>query len=247
MKELLQKFFLLRMYYFKLEVFITCLYFCGMETIKHGLDILLHLNDYLKLWIGEYGIWIYGILFLIIFVETGLVVMPLLPGDSLLFAAGALAASDGSLNILYLIPLLILAALLGDNTNYFVGRYFGKLIKSKEKILFLKRSHIEKTEAYYSKYGGKTVIIARFVPIVRTVAPFVAGAGSMTYRKYIINCILGAILWVGGVTVLGYLCGNIPFIQKNFELVIFGIIGISVLPIIFEFAKAKMGKKEAAK
>lgn len=217
-----------------------------METIKHGLDILLHLNDYLKLWIGEYGIWIYGILFLIIFVETGLVVMPLLPGDSLLFAAGALAASDGSLNILYLIPLLILAALLGDNTNYFVGRYFGKLIKSKEKILFLKRSHIEKTEAYYSKYGGKTVIIARFVPIVRTVAPFVAGAGSMTYRKYIINCILGAILWVGGVTVLGYLCGNIPFIQKNFELVIFGIIGISVLPIIFEFAKAKMGKKEAS-
>ncbi|MFM6983513.1 MAG: VTT domain-containing protein, partial [Chitinophagaceae bacterium] len=193
-----------------------------METIKHGLDILLHLNDYLKLWIGEYGIWIYGILFLIIFVETGLVVMPLLPGDSLLFAAGALAASDGSLNIAYLIPLLILAALLGDNTNYFVGRFFGKLIKSKEKILFLKRQHIEKTEAYYSKYGGKTVIIARFVPIVRTVAPFVAGAGSMTYRKYIINCILGAILWVGGVTVLGYLCGNIPFIQKNFELVIFG-------------------------
>lgn len=217
-----------------------------METIKHGLDILLHLNDYLKLWIGEYGIWIYGILFLIIFVETGLVVMPLLPGDSLLFAAGALAASDGSLNIAYLIPLLILAALLGDNTNYFVGRFFGKLIKSKEKILFLKRQHIEKTEAYYSKYGGKTVIIARFVPIVRTVAPFVAGAGSMTYRKYIINCILGAILWVGGVTVLGYLCGNIPFIQKNFELVIFGIIGISVLPIIFEFVKAKMGKKEAS-
>ncbi len=217
-----------------------------MEAIKHGLDILLHLNDYLKLWIGEYGIWIYGILFLIIFVETGLVVMPLLPGDSLLFAAGALAASDGSLNIAYLIPLLILAALLGDNTNYFVGRFFGKLIKSKEKILFLKRQHIEKTEAYYSKYGGKTVIIARFVPIVRTVAPFVAGAGSMTYRKYIINCILGAILWVGGVTVLGYLCGNIPFIQKNFELVIFGIIGISVLPIIFEFVKAKMGKKEAS-
>ena len=216
-----------------------------METIKQGLDILLHLNDYLKLWIGEYGIWIYGILFLIIFVETGLVVMPLLPGDSLLFAAGALAASDGSLNITILIPLLIVAALLGDNTNYFVGRFFGNLIKSKEKILFLKRQHIEKTEAYYSKYGGKTVIIARFVPIVRTVAPFVAGAGSMTYRKYIINCILGAILWVGGVTILGYLCGNIPFIQKNFELVIFGIIGISVLPIIVEVLRAKMGKKNA--
>ncbi len=216
-----------------------------MEMIKHGLDILLHLNDYLKLWIGEYGLWIYGILFLIIFVETGLVVMPLLPGDSLLFAAGALAASEGSLNISILIPLLIVAALLGDNTNYFIGRFFGTLIKSKEKILFLKRQHIEKTESYYNKYGGKTVIIARFIPIVRTVAPFVAGAGSMNYRKYIVNCVLGAVLWVGGVTVLGYLCGNIPFIQKNFEIVIFGIIGISLLPIVVEFIRAKMGKKDA--
>lgn len=221
-------------------------YFCRMEMIKQGLDILLHLNDHLNIWIGEYGTWIYGILFLIIFVETGLVIMPLLPGDSLLFAAGAIAAAPGStLNIAIIIPLLILAALLGDNTNYFVGHFFGKLIKSKEKILFLKRKHIEKTEAYYEKYGGKTVIIARFVPIVRTVAPFVAGAGSMQYRKYIINCIIGAILWVGGVTVLGYLCGNIPFIQNNFELVIFGIIGISVLPIIVELIRAKMGKKDA--
>ncbi|MES2619262.1 MAG: VTT domain-containing protein, partial [Bacteroidota bacterium] len=175
-----------------------------MEVIKQGLDILMHLNHHLSAWTVEYGVWIYGILFLIIFVETGLVVMPLLPGDSLLFAAGALAASPGSnLNIAIIIPLLILAALMGDNTNYFIGRYFGKLIKSKEKILFLKRKHIEKTEAYYEKYGGKTVIIARFVPIVRTVAPFVAGAGSMQYRKYIINCILGAILWVGGVSLLG--------------------------------------------
>ena len=213
-----------------------------MELIKSGLDILLHLNQYLSLWVSEYGIWIYGILFLIIFVETGLVIMPLLPGDSLLFAAGALAASQGGINIAILIPLLIVAALLGDNTNYFVGKYFGNLIKSKEKILFLKRSHIEKTEAYYAKYGGKTVIIARFVPIVRTVAPFVAGAGSMTYKKYIVNCILGAILWVGGVTILGYLAGNIPFVKTNFEIVIFGIIGISVLPIIIEIIRAKMKK-----
>ena len=214
-----------------------------MELIKSGLDILLHLNQYLSLWVLEYGIWIYGILFLIIFVETGLVIMPLLPGDSLLFAAGALAASQGGINIAILIPLLIVAALLGDNTNYFVGKYFGNLIKSKEKILFLKRSHIEKTEAYYAKYGGKTVIIARFVPIVRTVAPFVAGAGSMTYKKYIVNCILGAILWVGGVTILGYLAGNIPFVKTNFEIVIFGIIGISVLPIIIEVIRAKMKQK----
>lgn len=219
-------------------------YFCRMEIIKQGLDILLHLNVYLKDWIGEYGIWIYGILFLIVFVETGLVVMPLLPGDSLLFAAGALAASEGSLNIAILIPLLMLAALLGDNTNYFIGKFFGKLIKSKEKILFLKRAHIEKTEAYYAKYGGKTVIIARFIPIVRTVAPFVAGAGSMEYRKYIVNCVLGAILWVGGVTTLGYLLGKNQFIQDNFEMVIFGIIGISLLPIVVEFIRAKTGKKD---
>lgn len=216
-----------------------------MDLIKQFLDIIFHLNDHLQVWIGEYGVWIYGILFLIIFVETGLVIMPLLPGDSLLFAAGAIAAAPGGeLSIGIMIPLLIAAALLGDNTNYFIGHFFGNLIKSKEKILFLKKQHIEKTEAYYNKYGGKTVIIARFIPIVRTVAPFVAGAGSMAYRKYIVNCILGAVLWVGGVTILGYLCGNIPFIQKNFELVIFGIIGISILPIIIEFIRARTGKKD---
>lgn len=216
-----------------------------MDIIKQFLDIILHLNDHLQVWIGEYGVWIYGILFLIIFVETGLVIMPLLPGDSLLFAAGAIAAAPGGqLSIGIMIPLLIAAALLGDNTNYFIGHFFGNLIKSKEKILFLKKQHIEKTEAYYNKYGGKTVIIARFIPIVRTVAPFVAGAGSMPYRKYIVNCVLGAVLWVGGVTILGYLCGNIPFIQKNFEMVIFGIIGISLLPIVIEFIRAKTGKKD---
>lgn len=216
-----------------------------MEVIKQGLDILLHLNEHLKDWTNEYGTWIYGILFLIIFVETGLVVMPLLPGDSLLFAAGALAAAPGgNLNIAILIPLLIAAALLGDNTNYFVGRFLGGIIKSKQKVLFLKRKHIEKTEAYYDKYGGKTVIIARFVPIVRTVAPFVAGAGSMKYRKYIINCIMGAVLWVGGVSLLGYACGNIPFIQKNFEMVIFGIIGISLLPILVEVLRARAKAKK---
>ena len=210
-----------------------------MEIIEQGLHILMHLNDHLKTWIAEYGVWIYGIMFLIVFVETGLVVMPLLPGDSLLFAAGALAASEGSLNIFILIPLLIVAALLGDNLNYFVGHKLGELIKSKKKILFLKREHIEKTEKYYEKYGGKTVIIARFIPIVRTVAPFVAGAGSMKYKNYIINCVLGAILWVAGVTTLGYLCGNIEFVQKHFEIVIFGIIGVSVLPVLVGVITAK--------
>ena len=210
-----------------------------MELIKDGLDVLLHLNTYLKDWISLYGVWIYALLFLIIFTETGLVVMPLLPGDSLLFAAGALAASEDSLNIAYLIPLLILAALLGDNTNYLIGKTFGTWIKNKEKILFLKKSHIEKTEKYYEQYGGKTVIIARFIPIVRTVAPFVAGAGSMSYSKYIRNCIIGAILWVGGVSTLGYLLGTQPFIQKHFEIVIFGIIGISLLPIIIEVIRKR--------
>lgn len=189
-----------------------------------------------------YGMWIYAILFLIVFTETGLVIMPLLPGDSLLFAAGALAARGDGLSMSILIPLLIVAALLGDNTNYFVGRKLGHLIKSKKKILFLKKEHIEKTESYYDKYGGKTVIIARFVPIVRTVAPFVAGAGSMPYGKYIINCIGGAILWVAGVSTLGYLCGNIPIVRNNFEIVILSIIAISVLPIIFGLIKARREK-----
>ncbi len=217
-----------------------------MELLQQGLHILTHLNVYLDQWVLDYGVWIYGILFLIIFVETGLIVMPLLPGDSLLFAAGALAARDGNLNIFILIPLLILAALCGDNINYFVGSKFGDFIKSKKKILFLKREHIEKTEAYYARYGGKTVIIARFIPIVRTVAPFVAGAGSMLYRKYIVNCVLGAILWVAGVSLLGYLCGNIPIIKDNFEIVIFGIIGISLLPILIGVINAKRTKKQAA-
>lgn len=215
-----------------------------MELLQQGLHILTHLNVYLDQWVLDYGLWIYGILFLIIFVETGLIVMPLLPGDSLLFAAGALAARDGNLNIFVLIPLLIAAALCGDNLNYFVGSKFGDFIKSKKKILFLKREHIEKTEAYYARYGGKTVIIARFIPIVRTVAPFVAGAGSMLYRKYIVNCVLGAVLWVAGVSLLGYVCGNIPFIKNNFEIVIFGIIGISLLPILIGIINAKRAQKQ---
>lgn len=217
-----------------------------MELLQQGFHILTHLIEYLDKWVIDYGVWIYGILFLIVFVETGLIVMPLLPGDSLLFAAGALAAREGNLNIFILIPLLILAALCGDNVNYFVGRKFGDFIKSKKKILFLKREHIEKTEKYYDKYGGKTVIIARFIPIVRTVAPFVAGAGSMKYRKYIVNCIAGAVLWVAGVSILGYSCGTLPFVKDHFEIVIFGIIGISLLPILIGVINAKRTKKEIA-
>ena len=211
-----------------------------MESIHYLLDFVLHLNKHLQSIVEQYHTLTYAILFLIIFTETGLIVMPLLPGDSLLFAAGAFAAAPNSeLNVWVIIPLLIVAALLGDNVNYFVGKFFGDFIKSKEKILFFKREYIEQTHEFYEKYGGKTVIMARFVPIVRTVAPFVAGAGSMTYSKYIINCIAGALLWVCGITILGYLFGNIPVIQNNFEIVVFGIVGLSLMPIIIGYFKSK--------
>lgn len=169
--------------------------------------------------------------------------MPLLPGDSLLFAAGMLAASTGELDPAVMIPLLILAALLGDNTNYFIGKYLGDIIRKKNRILFFKKEYIEQTEAFYAKHGGKTVIMARFVPIVRTFAPFVAGAGSMSYPKYITFCITGAILWVGGITMLGYWFGNVEIVKKNFEFVVLGIIGVSVLPIFYQFIKARFTSK----
>ncbi|QJW89725.1 DedA family protein [Spirosoma taeanense] len=212
-----------------------------MELIKSLLDFLLHLDRYLDIWANEYGVLLYAILFLIVFTETGLIVMPLLPGDSLLFAAGALAARDtNELSVWVIIPLLIGAALLGDNVNYFVGKYLGKQIKSRERILFFKREYIAETEKFYAKHGGRTVIIARFMPIVRTIAPFVAGAGSMNYGTYIRYCILGAILWVTSISLLGYFFGNIPFVQKNFELVVFGIVGLSVLPIIFGAVRKRL-------
>lgn len=212
-----------------------------MELIKSLLDFLLHLDRYLDLWANEYGVLLYAILFLIVFTETGLIVMPLLPGDSLLFAAGALAARDtNELSVGVIIPLLIVAALLGDNVNYFIGRKLGAQIKTRERILFFKREYITETEKFYAKHGGRTVIMARFIPIVRTIAPFVAGAGSMDYGTYIKNCIMGAVLWVVSITLLGYFAGNIPVVQKNFELVVFAIIGFSILPIIVGFVKQKL-------
>lgn len=213
-----------------------------MEILTQALDIFLHLDKHLADILTEYGTLTYIILFLIIFVETGLVIMPLLPGDSLLFAAGALAAATGKLDPIILIPLLILAALLGDNTNYFIGKFLGDKIRKRKRILFFKKEYIDQTEAFYEKHGGKTVIMARFVPIVRTFAPFVAGAGSMTYSKYIIYCIIGAVLWVGGITMLGYVFGNIKEVKENFEFVVIGIIGISVLPIFYQIIKKRFSK-----
>ncbi|GLU54236.1 DedA family protein [Dyadobacter frigoris] len=218
-----------------------------MELLKQFIDFFLHLDKHLFDIVQQYGTLTYVILFLIVFTETGLVIMPLLPGDSLLFAAGAIAANEGTgLNVLLIIVVLIIAALLGDNVNYFMGKKFGGVIKKRERILFLKREYLEKTEAFYEKHGGSTVIMARFIPIVRTVAPFVAGAGSMNYSKYIGYCVLGAVLWVPSLTLLGYFFGNMDIVKKNFELVIFGIIGFSVLPMIFQFFKSKMAKPKTA-
>ncbi len=205
-----------------------------MDLVTHFLDFFIHLNTHLAAILADYGTLTYAILFLIVFCETGLVVMPLLPGDSLLFAAGALAASTGQLNVYLLISLLITAALMGDNLNYVVGKFFGTKIKAREKIGFFKREYIDQTEAYYHKYGGRTVIIARFMPIIRTIAPFVAGAGNMHYPRYLLFCISGAILWVGGLVALGYQFGNFEIVQRNFELVILSIVVISLLPLAYQ-------------
>lgn len=218
-----------------------------MEILRQFIDFFLHLDKHLFDIVQQYGTLTYVILFLIVFTETGLVLMPLLPGDSLLFAAGAIAANEGTgLNVVLIIIVLIIAALLGDNVNYFIGKRFGGEIKKRERILFLKREYLEKTEAFYEKHGGSTVIMARFIPIVRTVAPFVAGAGSMNYSKYIGYCVLGAVLWVPSLTLLGFFFGNMDIVKKNFELVIFGIIGFSVLPMIYQFLKSKMAKPKTA-
>ncbi|MBA4850840.1 VTT domain-containing protein [Emticicia sp. BO119] len=214
-----------------------------MEIIHFLIDLLKDPLLTLQGFLDKYDTLTYGILFLIIFVETGLIVMPLLPGDSLLFAAGLLASSTGKLDVTLMIPLLIIAALLGDNVNYFVGKNFSNYIKSREKILFLKREYITQTEEFYEKHGGRTVILARFMPIVRTIAPFVAGAGSMKYPKYILFCILGAILWVTTITLLGYSLGDNPWVKTNFEYVVLGIVFISIAPMIWGIIKARFFNK----
>ena len=215
-----------------------------MDSIKN-LVHLLTTPDGMQYLANTYGWLIYVLLFLIIFTETGLVIMPLLPGDSLLFAVGAVCAITGNtgISIYIVIPLLVIAALCGDNVNYFIGKFFGIKIKEKERILFLKREYILKTESFYARHGGKAIILARFAPIIRTIAPFVAGAGSMQYRKYIVFCIIGAVLWVSIVTVCGYKFGQNEWVQKHIEMVILGIIGVSLLPVIFQFISMRFGKK----
>lgn len=207
-----------------------------MELISAFIDIVLHLDTHLLVLVQQYGVWIYAILFAIIFAETGLVVAPFLPGDSLLFVIGALCGM-GSLQLQVALPLLILAAFMGDNTNYWVGRLLGLRLLNHPNQRWIKHEHLEKTHAFYAKHGGKTVIFARFLPIIRTFAPFVAGIGTMNYRLYLMFSILGGVAWIGSLMLAGYFFGNIPVIKNNLTLMIVGIIFISFIPAIREYIK----------
>jgi membrane-associated protein len=217
-----------------------------MELISQALDWMLHLDDKLLELVKAYGTWTYAILFLIVFCETGLVVTPFLPGDSLLFAAGAIAG-QGSLNVWIVMGLLLAAAILGDTVNYHIGHYLGpKVFREGRASRWLKKEHLDRTHAFFEKYGGKTIIIARFVPIVRTFAPFVAGVGAMTYGKFILYNVVGAILWVVSLTLAGYWFGQLDWVKKNFELVVLAIIVISLLPMVYEWWRIKRESKLAA-
>jgi len=218
-----------------------------MRDMSEVIDFFLHAENHLVWFIQNYGVWIYALLFAIIFCETGLVVTPFLPGDSLLFAVGALAARpEMGLRVEIVTPLLLIAAILGDSANYAIGKWIGPRVFHFESNRFFNRNHLMKAHAFYEKYGGRAIILARFVPIVRTSAPFVAGVGTMNYTKFIIYNVTGAVLWVGLFVMGGYLFGNMPFVQKNMKIVILGIIFVSVLPIAIEFLKAYLDKKKGA-
>jgi membrane-associated protein len=215
-----------------------------MDLIKQLIDVFLHLDRHLAEVTRDYGTWTNALLFAIVFCETGLVVTPFLPGDSLLFTAGALA-SLGSLNVWVLFVLLSAAAILGDTANYWIGKKVGPRAFDGT-IRFLKQEHLRKTEAFYEKHGRKTIILARFVPIVRTFAPFVAGVGSMTYPTFLAYNVIGGFAWVAVCVFAGYFFGNIPVVKKNFSLVVLAIIGISVLPLVWEWWKHRRAAREGA-
>jgi len=200
-------------------------------------DFLLHIDKYIDAMFSAFGLWTYVILFLIIFAETGLIIFPFLPGDSLLFAIGAFSAL-GFLNIWVVLISLFIAAVIGDSVNYWIGRHFGQKIVDNPRIP-INQEHIDQTQAYYDKNGGKTIIMARFIPIIRTFAPFVAGVSHMRYKDFMVYNIAGGFTWVFGFTLLGYFFGNLPGIKDNIEIAIFGVIGLSLLPIFFEFVNIK--------
>ena len=209
-----------------------------MDFLKTVFDFVIHIDVHLSAIIQAYGTWTYLILFLIIFCETGLVVTPLLPGDSLLFAAGTFAAK-GDLGVMWLFILLSIAAILGDTANYWIGDYIGPRVFHKENVRFLNKEYLDRTHQFYEKYGGKTIIIARFVPIIRTFAPFVAGIGSMTYLRFISYNVIGGIAWIAAFVFAGYFFGNIPIVKQNFTIVISAIIVISILPGVIEFIRQR--------
>jgi membrane-associated protein len=215
-----------------------------MQIVSELVDFILHLDVHLNTIIQNFGVWTYLILFLIIFMETGFVITPFLPGDSLLFAAGSFAAL-GSLNVWALFITLTLAAILGDTINYWIGHYIGPRAFSGN-VRFLKKEYIDRTHDFYEKHGGKTIILARFIPIIRTFAPFVAGIGSMEYPRFFFFNVIGAILWVGLFTFGGYFFGNLPFVQDNFTIVILAIIVISVMPGVFEILRDKYKSRKEA-
>ena len=207
------------------------------------LDFILHIDKHLAALVLQHGVWVYAVLFLIVFCETGLVVTPILPGDSMLFAAGSVAAAtDGALNVHFLVLVLVLAAALGDASNFEIGKYFGAKLFSRPNSRIFKQEYLDKTHAFYEKYGGKTIILARFVPIVRTFAPFVAGMGRMGYLRFLHFNIIGAVAWVLSITYLGYAFGNVPFVKNNFAILTLVLVFVSVLPMLSEILKAKRGK-----
>jgi membrane-associated protein len=209
-----------------------------MELIAFAWDFLVHLDAHLAAFLERYGVWVYVLLFLIVFCETGFVVTPFLPGDSLLFVVGALCATGG-LSLGLVIVLLVSAALLGDNTNYWAGRWLGPRVFRWEDSIFFSRKHLDRTREFYDRHGGKTIVIARFMPFVRTFAPFVAGIGRMPYPRYIAFCIGGALFWVISLTMLGYFFGNIPVVKKNLSVVILAVIGLSLLPLAYGYLKGR--------
>ncbi len=219
-----------------------------MEFIHFIIDFILHIDVHLAELVANYGVWVYAILFLILFCETGLVVTPFLPGDSLLFVAGALSAlPTNDLNVHIMVVLLVVAAVLGDAVNYTIGRLFGERLFSNPNSRIFRRSYLDKTHAFYARHGGKTIILARFVPIVRTFAPFVAGMGHMSYRHFALFNVTGALLWVLLFSYAGYLFGDLPVVQENLKLLIVAIIVVSILPGVVEIIRHKRAAARQAK
>lgn len=216
-----------------------------MEWIANPVEIILHLNLYLGQLADAYGPWIYALLFLIIFSETGLVVTPFLPGDALLFTVGTLTAEGGPLNVALILILLTVAGILGHTVNYWIGSAIGHKLFSNPKSRIFSRKHLDQTHAFYERHGAKTIMLSRFLPLIRTFAPFVAGMGSMSYKKFFAYNVLGAFVWVFGVVLIGHFFGNIPYVQKNYSLVILGIVIISMIPPGIEILRGWLGRSKA--